>query len=150
MAKETERKFLVSGKDWRKFSDRGRAIQQAYLALTKTISLRVRTIGKSKGYITIKSADAETTRSEFEYSIPFKDAQALMKLRTGHIVKKRRYVVNAGKTRIEVDVFEGNHRGLVIAEVEFPSKRKRFNRLAWLGEEVTGQKKYYNANLARA
>ncbi len=73
-----------------------------------------------------------------------------MKLRTGRLIKKRRHVVKVGKTRIEVDVFKGDHRGLVVAEVEFPSSRARFVPPDWLGKEITGQKKYYNANLARS
>ena len=73
-----------------------------------------------------------------------------MKLRTGHLIKKRRHVVKSGKTEIEIDVFKGDHRGLVIAEVEFPSKRAKFDRPDWLGKEVTDQEKYYNANLAQA
>jgi len=150
MAKETERKFLVSGKGWRKRSNRGKAIRQAYLALTDTTSLRVRTVGKSKAYLTIKSAGSDRTRSEFEYSIPFRDAQALMKLRTGRIIRKRRYVVKAGKTEIEIDVFKGDHRGLVLAEVEIASKRALSDRPDWLGKEVTGEERYYNANLARS
>ena len=76
MAKEIERKFLVSGKGWRKRSNRGKAIRQAYLALTDTISLRVRTVGKSNAYLTIKSVGSDRTRSEFEYSIPLRDARA--------------------------------------------------------------------------
>lgn len=149
MAKETERKFLVSGKGWRKRGSHGREIRQAYLALTKRISLRVRTVGKSKAYITIKGARSGASRSEFEYPIPFRDAKALMKLRAGRLIKKRRHVVKAGKTEIEIDVFKGDHRGLIIAEVELPSKRAKFDRPDWLGKEVTNQEKYYNANLAR-
>jgi adenylate cyclase len=110
----------------------------------------VRVLGKSKAYITIKSAGSDTTRSEFEYPIPFKDARELMTLRTGRLIKKRRHVVKVGKTRIEVDVFKGDHRGLVIAEVELLSSRARFVPPDWLGKEITGQKKYYNANLARS
>ena len=130
MAKEIERKFLVSGKGWRKRSNRGKAIRQAYLALTDTISLRVRTVGKFNAYLTIKSAGSDRTRSEFEYSIPLKDARELMKLRTGRLIKKRRHVVRAGKTEIEIDVFMGDHRGLVIAESNLPTRRVRPPRLA--------------------
>jgi adenylate cyclase len=150
MARETERKFLVTGKGWRKRGSGGTEIRQAYLALTNTISLRVRIVGKSKAYITIKSAESGISRSEFEYPIPLEDAQALMKLRTGHLIKKRRHVVKAGKTEIEVDVFEGKHRGLIIAEVELSSKSAKFERPDWLGRDVTDQKKYYNASLARS
>jgi adenylate cyclase len=149
MAKETERKFLVSNDGWRKRADRGKSIRQAYLALTDTMSLRVRTVGKRKAYLTIKGARSGATRAEFEYPIPLKDARALMKLRTGRLIKKRRHVVKAGKARVEVDVFEGKHRGLILPEVERPSQRRRFDDFEWLGKDVTDEERYYNANLAK-
>jgi len=150
MAKEIERKFLVAGHAWRKRAGRGKSIQQAYLALTETVSLRVRIVGKTKAYLTVKGARSGATRSEFEYPIPLRDARALMKLRTGRVIKKRRHVVRAGKAKVEIDVFKGYHRGLVIAEVEIPSQRARFDRPDWLGVEVTDEERYYNANLAKA
>jgi adenylate cyclase len=148
MPKEIERKFLVSGNGWRKRANRGKVIRQTYLALTETISLRVRTIGNTKAYLTIKGARSGATRSEFEYPIPLKDARALMKLRTGRLIEKRRHVVKVGKARYEIDVFKGKQRGLVIAEIELPTERARFERPHWLAKEVTGEKRYYNATLA--
>src|SRR5262245_61151740 len=150
MAKEIERKFLVSGTSWRKRARRGKSIRQAYLAFTETISLRVRTIGNQKAYLTIKSAQSGESRSEFEYSIPVADARALMKMRTGRLIKKRRHVVKSGKANFEIDVFKGDHRGLVLAEVELSSQRARFDRPDWLGKEVTGDKRYYNDSLAKS
>jgi adenylate cyclase len=150
MAKEIERKFLVSGKGWRRRASRGKSIRQAYLAFTETISLRVRTIGKRKAYLTVKSAQAGESRSEFEYPIPVADARALMKLRTGRLIKKRRHVVKSGNANFEVDVFGGDHRGLVLAEVELSSQRARFDRPDWLGKEVTGKRRYYNDSLAKS
>jgi adenylate cyclase len=73
-----------------------------------------------------------------------------MKLRSGRLIKKRRHVVKAGKARVEVDVFRGSHRGLVLAEVEFPSGRSRFEPPEWLGRDVTDDERYYNANLAKS
>jgi adenylate cyclase len=148
MPKEIERKFLVIGKSWRKGAGRGKSIRQAYLALTDTASVRVRIIGNAKAFLTIKSSQSGVSRSEFEYPIPVKDARELMKLRTGSVVEKRRHVVKSGKERFEVDVFEGKHGGLVLAEIELTGERARFNRPEWLGKEVTGEKRYYNANLA--
>jgi adenylate cyclase len=148
MAKEIERKFLVSGNGWRKRANRGKVIRQAYLALTDAISVRVRTIGSKTAYVTIKGTRSGATRSEFEYPIPLKDARALMKLRTGLVIEKRRHVVKLGKARFEIDVFKGKHRGLVIAEIELPTERARFERPKWLGKEVTDEKRYYNATLA--
>ena len=129
---------------------RGDTLREGGLRITDTISLRVRIIGNAKAYLTIKSAQSDTTRSEFEYPIPFKDARALMKLRKGRLIEKRRHVVKAGKSRFEVDVFKGSHSGLVIAEIELSARLARFERPEWLGEEVTGEKRYYNANLASA
>jgi adenylate cyclase len=97
MAQETERKFLVAGKGWRKHGVRGKEIRQAYLALTNRISLRVRTVDKTKAYITIKGAESGASRPEFEYPIPLKDARSLMKLRTGRLIRKRRHVVKGGQ-----------------------------------------------------
>jgi adenylate cyclase len=150
MPKEIERKFLVSGNEWRKRAGRGKAIRQAYLALTNTISLRVRIVGKTKAFVTIKGARSGAVRSEFEYPIPVKDAHSLMKLRVGRVIRKRRHVVKAGHAHFEIDVFEGDHRGLVIAEIELASARARFKRPEWLGREVTREKRYYNANMAIA
>jgi adenylate cyclase len=150
MPKEIERKFLVTGNEWRKRAGRSKTIRQAYLALTNTVSIRIRIVGKTKAFVTIKSAQPGTTRSEFEYPIPVKHAQSLMKLRVGRLIRKRRHIVKAGKARFEIDVFEGDHRGLVIAEIELASARARFRRPEWLGKEVTREKRYYNASLATA
>jgi len=148
MAKEIERKFLVTGKSWRRGAGRGVSIRQAYLALTDTTSVRVRIIGNARAFLAIKSSQPGASRVEFEYPIPVKDARALMKLRTGRVIKKRRHVVKAGKDCFEVDVFKGDHSGLVIAEIELSAERAPFQRPEWLGKEVTGSKRYYNAHLA--
>ena len=149
MPKEIERKFLVSGNDWRKHADRGKPIVQAYLALNDSISLRVRIVANTKAYLTVKSAQAGMTRSEFEYPIPLQDARALLKFHTGRLIRKRRHIVAHGNARFEVDVFAGDHKGLVIAEIELATARTRFDRPRWLGREVTDQKRYYNSSLAR-
>jgi adenylate cyclase len=149
MAKEIERKFLVSGGGWRKHADRGKQIRQAYLASTDKLSIRVRIIGKTKAFLTIKTARPGLSRDEYEYAIPVKDAQNLMKLRIGRLIVKRRHNVKVGKSRFEVDVFAREHKGLVIAEIELPSRHATFEQPAWLGKEVTSEKRYYNAQLAR-
>lgn len=150
MGKEIERKFLVTGNDWRKHADRGKKIRQAYLACTKELTIRVRTIGKDKAFLTIKSAKAELSRDEYEYEIPLEDAKALMKLRVGRLIVKRRYIVEIARSRFEVDVFARKLKGLVIAEIELTSRHTLFKRPDWLGKEITGKKRYYNAQLARA
>ena len=149
MGKEIERKFLVTGDRWRKRASRGKTIRQAYLTLSKTISLRVRMMGKRKAYLTVQGARAGISRAEFEYEIPFKDARALMKLRVGRVIKKRRYVTQVGKHRFEIDEFEGDQAGLIIAEVELATEKARFDRPDWLGKEVTKDRRYHNGNLAQ-
>jgi adenylate cyclase len=148
MPKEIERKFLVTDKSWRKQAGRGKPIRQAYLVLNGKTLVRVRIVGRAKALLTIKSSQPDASRSEFEYPIPVKDARELMKLRTGRIIEKHRHIVKTGKERFEVDVFKGKHRGLVLAEIELKGERARFNRPEWLGKEVTGKKRYYNANMA--
>ena len=106
MPKEIERKFLVSGNGWRKGANRGKSIRQAYLSLTNTVALRIRIVGKTRAYLTIKSARSGISRSEFEYPIPVKDARELMKLRAGRLIEKRRHIVRVGKIRfVEVSGF---------------------------------------------
>jgi adenylate cyclase len=150
MAEEIERKFLVSGNGWRKHADRGKEIQQAYLARTGNLSIRVRTVGKRQAWLTIKTARPGLSREEYEYAVPVKDARSLMKLRIGRLIVKRRHIVKAGRSRFEVDVFARELKGLVIAEIELPSRHALFERPAWLGREVTGKKRYYNEQLARS
>lgn len=150
MANEIERKFLVTDQSWRKGAGRGKSIIQAYLTLTGKASVRVRITGNEKAFLTIKSSQSGVSRSEFEYPISVKDARELMRLRSGLVIEKRRYVVNVGKDRFEVDVFNGKQSGLVLAEIELKGERARFHRPTWLGKEVTGKKRYYNAKMASA
>jgi adenylate cyclase len=148
MASEVERKFLVTGDGWKAQAGRGKALVQAYLASTATASIRVRIVDDAEAVITIKSAGSGTSRSEFEYSIPVADARALMKLRQGRVLEKRRYTVAAGRLKWEIDAFGGDLAGLVIAEIELPSADSAFDRPLWLGREITGDKRYYNDSLA--
>src|SRR5687767_12989900 len=150
MPKEIERKFLVTGPGWRKHADGGKKIRQAYLARTRDVSIRVRTIGKNEAFLTIKSAKAELSRDEYEYEIPVHDARKLMKMRIGRLIVKRRYIVEVNRARFEVDVFARKLKGLVIAEIELASRHTLFKQRDWLGKEITGKKRYYNSQLARA
>lgn len=110
---------------------------------------------ESHGYLTIKgrsTADG-VSRSEWEYEIPGSDAEGLMGLCTGRIIDKHRYIVpavveGASGLKWEVDVFHGVHEGLVLAEIEMDSSDCRFERPNWLGEEVTGDRRYYNSVLS--
>ena len=148
MAEEIERKFLVAGEGWRAAAAGSRVLRQGYLALTERMALRVRILDDAEALLTIKSAEPGTTRAEFEYPIPLADARDLLKLHVGLVIEKRRHIVPLDGLTWEVDVFEGAHAGLVIAEVELPAADAPFARPDWLGREVTEDRRYYNASLA--
>ncbi len=148
MATEIERKFLVSGTGWQTLVKHSTAIRQAYLSQIGATTIRIRIVDDAEAFLTIKSPQLGPARSEFEYSIPLDDARALITLRTGIAIEKRRHIVQMGDFRWEIDVFEGAHAGLVIAEIELRDAAAAFERPQWLGEEVTGDPRYYNAYLA--
>jgi CYTH domain-containing protein len=145
MATEIERKFLVRGTDWR----RGTPVRycQGYLNRDKERTVRVR-IADRKAYLTIKSVTQGATRAEFEYPIPMEDARQLLKLSDGPIIEKDRYRIAHEGSQWEVDEFHGENAGLIMAEIELKSEHQPFARPAWLGEEVTHDRRYYNSNLA--
>ena len=150
MGREIERKFLVRGEGWRDAVTRSRRIRQAYLGLSGKANVRVRIIDDAKARLTIKSAEAGMSRAEFEYEIPLADAEAMMELCTGTTIEKRRYSVPADNgLHWDIDVFEGRHRGLVLAEIELPEEGEIGALPEWLGEEVTDDERFYNAALAR-
>jgi len=144
---EIERKFLLKG-DFHPYATKKVRIMQGYLCASFGRTVRVR-IKDESAFITIKGPTnkAGFSRSEFEYEIPYSDAVEIMKLCRSTIEKERYYVPN-GKLTFEVDVFHGVHEGLVIAELELPSEGEPFDRPDWLGEEVTGDVRYYNSYLS--
>nr|WP_315430663.1 CYTH domain-containing protein [uncultured Albidiferax sp.] len=145
MGIEIERKFLVTGPDWRQGV--GTFFSQGYLNRDKQRTVRVRIAG-AQGFLTIKGANQGATRAEFEYEIPLSDAEQLLALCDGPIIQKvRRVLVHAGFTW-EVDEFEGLNAGLVVAEIELTSEDEVFERPLWLGREVTDDARYFNSNLA--
>lgn len=148
MTDEIERKFLVRSDEWRSAADRGCVIEQAYLALNEAVSIRVRIRDAESATLTIKSRGAALRRQEFEFSIPVQDAGELMALRTGSRIEKMRFKVPCGDLVWEIDVFQGANSGLIVAEIELAHEDQVFERPCWLGEEVTGVARYYNANLA--
>jgi len=147
MGVEIERKFLVESEAWRDEVASHSDIRQGYLAVTGGNTVRVR-IKDDAAFLTVKSAGPAIRRQEFEYPIPLNDAEALLALRCGRLIEKRRHVVPHGALRFEVDVFSGDLAGLVIAEIELPDETTAFVRPAWLGEEVTDDPRYANASLA--
>lgn len=148
MPKEIERKFLVAGDGWRKHADAGRSFRQAYLAETERAVVRVRIDGTSQSWLTIKSAESSLSRQEFEYPVPVADAEDLIRLRVGSVLEKTRYRVPHRGGDWEVDVYSGDNEGLTIAEIELPSETAEVERPGWLGEEVTGDRRYYAARLS--
>jgi adenylate cyclase len=149
MAIEIERKFLVIGDGWKQSVSRVRHLKQAYLTNNDTLSIRVRVDDTGTATLTIKTASAGNQRSEYEYAIPVADAESLMQHRNGSVIAKTRHVVPVGELAWEVDVFTGDNAGLVVAEIELDRADRPFERPAWIGPEVTNDRRYYNADLAK-
>lgn len=144
MATEIERKFLLLNDNWRGNVHDKKKIRQGYLANTEHGSVRIR-VADSEASLNIKSMTIGVTRTEYEYPIPVKDAEELLKnLCIGPLVVKTRYYLELGKHLWEIDVFEGENSGLVVAEIELTHPREEFLRPEWLGEEVTEDERYYN------
>ena len=149
MPQEIERKFLVANNGWRSKADAGRSFRQSYLAETDRAAIRVRIIDDREAVITIKSAKPGLSRGEFEYPLPLADAQALAELRHGSELRKTRFrSPHAGRTW-EVDVYAGDNAGLVTAEIEIESEKAAVELPPWIGREVTGDRRYYAAQLAQ-
>lgn len=149
MATEIERKFLVRDDRWREQAAPGVRLMQGYLASTPAVTVRARLEGE-RGVLTIKGATRGIRRSEFEYPIPAADAKAMLsELAATGIIEKTRYPVRCGPHTWELDVFAGDNAGLVVAELELSREDEPFERPSWLGDEVSDDPRYYNANLAR-
>lgn len=147
MAIEIERKFLLKGERWREEAERSLYMRQAYLG-GDGVSVRVRFEG-DLARLNIKQSRVGSSRYEFEYTIPLVDARRLMQLANGGSTEKtRHYVRHAGMTW-EIDEFHGENEGLIVAEIELESEDQEFERPDWVGEEVTGEERYYNVALAR-
>ncbi len=146
MGVEIERKFLVTADDWRDLAD-GVDYRQGYLSTVKERTVRVRTIGE-RGYLTIKGISVGAVRAEFEYEIPREDAdQMLDSLCERPLIFKTRYTIPFHGHAWEVDDFHLENEGLVVAEVELSDPDERFDIPPWIGEEVTGDPRFFNANL---
>ena len=147
MALEIEKKFLVKG-DFRNEVYKTIHIVQGYLSRVPERVVRIR-IKDDKGFITIKGKNVGATRFEWEKEIPVEEAKKLLELCEPGLVDKTRHLIKNtdGKHTWEVDVFHGRKEGIVIAEIELDDENEPFDRPSWLGEEVTGDKNYYNSNL---
>lgn len=146
MAKEIERKFLVKGDAWRSLAE-GVSYRQGYLNSQKERTVRIRTVGE-KAYLTVKGPTRGVTRTEFEYEIPYEDCLAMLEeLAEKPIIEKKRYRIPAGSYVWEVDEFFGVNEGLILAEIELPSEDAVFEKPDWIGEEVSGDPRYFNSSL---
>ncbi|MFN3303494.1 MAG: CYTH domain-containing protein [Roseateles sp.] len=147
MGIEIERKFLVAGDGWRAQAGSATRFSQGYLSRDPARTVRVRIAGE-RAFLTIKGATTGATRAEFEYAVPLADAQQLLALADGPVVEKIRHLCVLDGLTWEVDEFLGANAGLVVAEIELQSEEQVFTRPTWLGDEVTGDARYVNANLA--
>lgn len=148
MGKETERKFLVRNRSFEKDAKQIITIAQGYLCNQQDKNVRIRIAGE-KAFITIKGKTTGFSRPEFEYPVPVDEAREIIDLFCDAIIRKKRYLVHYENHIWEVDVFDGENEGLVLAEIELPDENTSFKKPDWLGEEVTGNPEYYNAMLIK-
>lgn len=148
MGIEIERKFLVKSSEWKSLGKRI-FYQQGYLLSDKNRTIRIRTI-EDKGFITIKSSVLGISRNEFEYEIPVEEARVILEtLCEKPFIKKYRTKIQLNELVWEVDEFIDENDGLVIAEVELENENQKIDIPNWIGEEVSGDKKYFNSMLVK-
>ena len=149
MANEIERKFLVKG-EFKNIASKETRIVQGYLSSVPERTVRVRIKG-DKGFITIKGIGntSGATRYEWEKEIPTSEVEELLKICEPGVIDKTRYLVKVDNHTFEVDEFYGENQGLTVAEIELSTESEAFVKPEWLGEEVTGDTKYYNSMLMK-
>ncbi|MGZ8240073.1 MAG: CYTH domain-containing protein [Methylobacter sp.] len=148
MAIEIEHKFLLANSDWRRQVSRSVKYRQGYLSSQASSSIRVR-ISDDHAWLNIKSATIGNHRHEYEYEIPLIDAEEIINnLCRKPLIEKIRHFVTDDGNIWEIDEFEGENKGLIVAEIELPKIGRPFSKPHWLGPEVTHDLRYYNNNLA--
>lgn len=147
---EIERKFLVTSHSFKNEVVKSYRIVQGFLNTHPERTVRVRIKG-NQGFLTVKglSNNTGTTRMEWEKKISLEEAELLMQLCEPGMIDKTRYEINVGNHLFEVDEFLGENQGLIVAEIELKSENDIFDKPHWLGIEVTGETKYYNAQLSK-
>jgi adenylate cyclase len=150
MGQEIERKFLVRSDAWRAGVTGSTLLRQGYLSSNAKATVRVRSSDDAVAVLTLKGQVQGISRAEYEYEIPIEDARDMLAMAEPHIVEKRRHFVPLGGLMWEVDVFEGRHAGLVVAEVELTSEDQVVALPDWVGAEVTQDDRYNNASLSRS
>ncbi len=149
MAQEIERKFLVRDDGWRDGVTGSMAIRQGYLSTSAKATVRIRIFDDARAVLTLKGPPEGISRAEFEYDVPLADGMAMLELARPNVVEKRRHLVPHGAHTWEVDVFEGSHAGLVVAEVELDDADEEVQLPDWAGKEVSHDDRYANATLSR-
>ena len=146
MAQEIERKYLLKNNSWKSEISSKNKIMQGYLNSNPERTVRIR-ITNNVGFLTIKSKNKGSSRKEFEYKIPLKEAEELILLCEQPIIKKMRHLVVKENHTWEIDVFEGENKGLIVAEIELSEVNEKFEIPVWIGKEVTEDTRYYNSQL---
>ncbi len=148
MGKEIEKKFLIKNDEWREGA-KGTRYRQGYLSTVKERTVRVRTID-DRGFLTIKGVNVGAVRAEYEYEIPAKDADEMLTgLCEKPLIEKNRYKISYKNLVWEIDEFFGDNNGLIVAEVELTDEAQSIDLPSWVGEEVTGDPKYFNSSLIK-
>jgi adenylate cyclase len=147
MAIEIEHKFLLANEDWRRSIQKSVKYKQGYLSSQPTSSIRIR-ISDNQAWLNIKSATIGTQRLEFEYEIPLPDAEEIINKLCGKLIEKIRHFITHDRNIWEIDEFEGDNQGLIVAEIELAEVGQKFIKPDWLGAEVTQDLRFYNNNLA--
>jgi adenylate cyclase len=146
MAYEIERKFLLINEQWRDEVEKSFTLRQGYLSTNPDATVRIR-IKNEQATLTIKSKNIGIRRNEFEYQIPTEEAQQLLALCEGPLIEKIRYTICRGNHTWEIDEFSGDNTGLILAEIELTHEDDAFEKPTWVGDEVSGDVRYYNSNL---
>ena len=149
MAVEIERKFLVEGDGWRGGATGSAHLRQGYLSTSAKATVRIRIFDDARAVLTLKGPVDGISRAEFEYEVPLSDGLTLLEMSRPNVVEKRRHIVPHGDLTWEVDVFEGAHQGLVMAEVELTDADQAVDLPDWAGIEVSHDDRYANASLSR-
>lgn len=149
MAREIERKFLLRSNAWTVLATGSSVIRQGYLSSNAKATVRVRIWDDARAALTLKGPSSGAGRAEYEYEIPLDDARELLDLSRPHVIEKRRFEVPLAGLVWEIDVFEGRHDGLVIAEVELEREDQPLALPEWVGREITTDDRYFNASLSR-
>jgi adenylate cyclase len=156
MAIEIERKFLLLNEEWRAQVSLRTLFRQGYLCTDPTRVVRVRVVG-AEAYLTVKGITTDISRAEWQFDIPLEEANEMLAICQQPLIEKYRHLIWISKDDEdedevcwEIDEFLGENAGLIVAEIELQSVEQSYERPSWLGQEVSGDKRYSNSNLVRA